>query len=66
MHNVDGPNISASELVNIDHMEGQLPIPFTSEPDWEALAFVKNISTCENHFNVERKVRIMLNICMLD
>ena len=37
-----GPNISASEVVNIAPGEGQIPFSFTSEPDWEALSFPKD------------------------
>ena len=58
MHNLDGPNISPNEIVNIAPGEGQLPVPFTSEPNWEALAFVKHYSTGRNHYNEERKVHI--------
>ncbi len=58
MHNIDGPNISASEIINIAPGEGQIPVSFTSEPNWEALAFVKNYSTGENHYNEERKIHI--------
>ena len=39
MHNIDVPNISSSEIVNIAPGEGQIPVSFTSEPNWEALAF---------------------------
>ena len=42
MLNVDVPNISANEVINIVPGEGQLSVSFVSEPDWEALAFVKN------------------------
>ena len=45
MHNIDGPNISPSEIVNIAPGEGQIPVSFTSEPDWEALSFPKDYST---------------------
>ena len=55
MHNIDGPNISASEIVNIAPGEGQIPVSFTSEPDWEALAFPREYSTGKNHYNEERK-----------
>ena len=33
MHNVDGSNISPSEIVNIAPGEGQIPVSFTSEPN---------------------------------
>ena len=39
LHNVDGPNISTDEIVNIAPGEGLIPVSFTSEPNWEALAF---------------------------
>ena len=39
MHNIDVPNISSSEIVSIAHGEGQIPVSFTSEPNWEAFAF---------------------------
>ena len=58
MHNIDGPNISPSEIVNIAPGEGQIPVSFTSEPDWEALSFPKDYSTGKNHYNEERKVHI--------
>ena len=56
MHNIDGPNISANEIINIAPGEGQIPVSFTSEPNWEALTFVKEYSTGKYHFNEERKV----------
>ena len=55
MYHVDGPNISPSEIVNIAPGEGQIPVSFTSEPNWEALAFPKDYSTEGNHFNEERE-----------
>ena len=58
MHNIDGPNISAGDIVNIAPGENQIPVSCTSEPDWEGLSFVKNYSTGENHYNQERKVHI--------
>ena len=58
MHNIDGSNISPSEIVNIAPGEGQIPVSFTSEPDWEALSFPKmNYFTGKNHYE-ERKIRI--------
>ena len=54
MHNIDGPNISSSEIVNITPGEGQISVSFTSEPNWEALAFLKEYSTGINHFNEDR------------
>ena len=43
MHSIDGPNISSSEIVNVAPGEGQIPVSFTSEPNWEPLHFLKNI-----------------------
>ena len=40
MHSIDGPNISSSEIVNIAPREGQIPVSFTPETNWEVL---KNI-----------------------
>ena len=54
MHNIDGPNTSSSEIVNIAPGEGQIPVSFTSEPNWEAFAFPKEYSTGINHFNEDR------------
>ena len=58
MDNVDEPNISPNEIVNIAPGEGQIPVSFTSEPNWGALAFPKDYSTGRNHFNEEREIPI--------
>ena len=58
MCNVDGPNISPSEIVNIAPGEGQVPVCFTSEPNWEAPAFPKDYSAGRNHFNEEREILV--------
>ena len=58
LHNVDGPNISPSDIVNIAPGENQIPVSFTSEPDWEALAYPTEFSTGINHFNQDREVKI--------
>ena len=49
MYNIDGPNICPSEIVNVAVGEGQIPVSFTLEPNWEALAFRKDYSTRRNH-----------------
>ena len=59
MYNVDGPNISPNEIVNIVPREGQIPVSFTSEPNWEAFTFSKDSSTGRNHFNEEREIPII-------
>ena len=43
MYSVNGPNIPPSEIINIAPGEGQIPVSFTLEPNWEALAFLKTI-----------------------
>ena len=45
MHNINRPNLCSSEIVNIVPREGQILISFTSELNWEALAFPKEYST---------------------
>ena len=58
MHNVDGSNIFPSEIVNIAPGEGQTPVSFTSELNWEALAFPKDYSTGRNYFNEQKEIPI--------
>ena len=58
MYNVDGPNISPNEIVNITPGKGQIPVSFTSEPNWEALAFPKDYAAAIHHFNEEREIPI--------
>ena len=45
-------------IVNIAPGEDEIPVSFTSEPNWEALAFPKDYSTGRNHFNEEREIPI--------
>ena len=64
MYNVDGPNLSPSEVVNIAVGECQISISFTSEPNCEALAFPKDYSIARNHFLEEREIpNSTLKIC---
>ena len=56
MYNVDGPNICPNEIVNIAPGEGQVPVSFNLEPNWEALAFPEDYSTGRNHFNEEGEI----------
>ena len=58
MYNIDGPNISSSEIVNIAHGKSQIPVSFASKPNWEAFAFPKDYSTGRNLFNEEREIPI--------
>ena len=53
MHNVDGPNISPSEIVNREPRESQIPVSFSQGTNWEALAFAQDYSTRRNHVNEE-------------
>ena len=41
MHNLDGPNIDPSQIVNIAPEEAQIPVYHINEPDCEALGFPK-------------------------
>ena len=55
MYNVDGPNISPNEIVNIAPGEGQIPVSFRNLIG-KHLHFLK--STGRNHFNEEREIPI--------
>ena len=55
---VVGPNISPNEIVNIPPGERQISVSFTSEPNWEALAFPKVYSTGRNYFNKKRQIPV--------
>ena len=61
MYNVDGPNISPNQIVNIAPGEGQIPVSFSLEPNLEALSFPKDYSKGRNHFNEEREIPITLS-----
>ena len=50
MPNVHGPNISSADILNSAPGQNQIPVSFTSEPNWEALAFPKEFSAGVNHF----------------
>lgn len=54
IHNLDCPNIYPSQIVNIALAEDQIPVSHTNEPDWEVLAFPKEFSTYQFHFNFKR------------
>ena len=58
MYNVDGPNISPSEIVDITPEESQILVSFTLVCNWEALAFSKDYSLGRRYFNEERKLPI--------
>ena len=50
-HNINGPDTFSSETVNVAPGEDQIPVSFTSELNWETLAFPTEYSTSRNHFN---------------
>ena len=58
MYNVDGSNISPSEIVNIAPGEGQIPVSFTLEPNQEATEFPKTCSAGRNNLIEERQIPI--------
>lgn len=58
LHDINGTNVRPGEVLNIAPGENQIPVSFTQEPDWEALAFVKEFPLGTGHFNEERDVRI--------
>ena len=39
MHNLDGPNMDPSQIVNIAPTDCQIPVSHTNEPDCEVLAY---------------------------
>ena len=58
LHEIAGPNISSIEIINIAPAEGQIPVSFTPEPNWEASAFPKEYPNGENYFNEKGDVLI--------
>ena len=61
MHEKNGPSISINQIVNIAPGEGQIPVSFNSEPDWEALCYIKEYPTAQHHFNTKRDVPITVS-----
>ena len=55
MDNVDGLIIDLSQIVLISPAGGQISISHTNEPDCEALAFPKEFSNGQFHFNFKRE-----------
>ena len=56
LHDINGTSVRPGEVLNITPGENQIPVSFTQEPNWEALAFVKELPLGTGHFNEERKV----------
>ena len=46
------------EILNIAPGEGQIPLDRRTEPNWEALAFPKEFSTGEFHYNHPRDIKL--------
>ena len=61
LHGINGTSLRPGKVLNIAPCENQIPVSFTQEPDWEALAFVKEFPLGAGHFNEERNVRITLS-----
>ena len=58
LHNIDGPSVSPAQ-VSPAPGEGQIPVSFTTEPNWEALPFPKDFPCGRYHFgNSTREVSI--------
>ena len=45
VHEIDGPSISQNQIIHIAPGEGNIPVSFSSESDWETLAFPKEYAT---------------------
>ena len=58
VHNIDGPNISVCEIVNIAPGKCKMLVFFTSEHNWEGLALPKDYSTGTNLFTEDRTILI--------
>ena len=58
LHEIDGVDISVERIVNIAPAEGQIPVSTFSEPNWEALAYVKQFSEGNFHYGTTRDVKI--------
>ena len=58
LHNKDGPDINACEILNIAPGEGQIPLDRRTEPNCEALAFPKEFATGKFHYNYPRDIKL--------
>ena len=50
LHNIEGPSVFTAQVLNIAPGEGQIPVSFTTESNWEALAFPKDFPYGRFHF----------------
>ena len=60
MHNLDGPNMDPSQIVNIDPTDFQIPVSHANEPDCEVLAYRKEFLTEQFPFNFKREKLITM------
>ena len=59
LHNIEGLSVSPAQVLNIAPDEGQISFSYTTEPNWEALAFPKDFPYERFHFgNTTREVPI--------
>ena len=42
LHSIEGPSVFPAQFLNIAPGESQIPVSFATEPNWEALAFLKD------------------------
>ena len=42
LHSIEGPSVFPAQFLNIAPGEGQIPVSFATEPNWEALTFPKD------------------------
>ena len=50
LHNIEDPSVSPVQVLNIAPGEGQISDLFTTEPNWEVLAFQKDFPCGRFHF----------------
>ena len=50
LDNIEGASVSPAQVLNEAPGEGQIPVSFTTEPNWEALAYPKDFSYGRFHF----------------
>ena len=55
LQNIDGPSVSANQVLNIAPGEGQIPVYVNTEPNWEALAFPKDFPYGRGHYGDDNR-----------
>ena len=58
LHPTDGPSVTTEHVMNIAPGEGKIPVSFTSEPEWEPMAFPKLFPYGKNHYNEKRRIKL--------